>query len=146
MMGEDKMGQSILEEAKSFFDKAMELKDDRYGSKKVPILTTSQLRNFLNDVVNINNRVEILRSKRIQAKDESNELPQELQNSIEFLDVKLMYQVGRNNDKGALRKFYEKGDMASRIKQAKKGITEYKRFADLMEAVVALHKYHGGKD
>ncbi|WP_196593207.1 type III-A CRISPR-associated protein Csm2 [Pectinatus sottacetonis] len=138
------MAQSILDEAKQFFDKAMEMRKDR----PIPALNTSKLRNFLNEVVTISNRVEILKAKRIQNNDNSNDLPQNLQNLVDFLDVKLMYQVGREDNKGPrpLKKFYEAGNMAKRINSAKQGITEYKRFADLMEAVVALHKYHGGSD
>lgn len=135
------MAQSILEEAKDFYKKAILL--DR---RNVPQITTSQLRNFLNEVVNINNRVEILKAARIQSEKNSEELPQDLQDAIDFLDVKLMYQVGRNNDRGALKQFYEAGKMAERIRLAKESISAYRKFADLMEAVVALHKYHGGKD
>ncbi|MBB5335487.1 type III-A CRISPR-associated protein Csm2 [Pectinatus brassicae] len=138
------MAQSILDEAKQFFDKAMEMRKDR----PIPALNTSKLRNFLNEVVTISNRVESLKAKRIQDNDDSNDLPQDLQNLVDFLDVKLMYQVGREENKWPrpLKKFYEAGNMAERINSAKQGIREYKRFADLMEAVVALHKYHGGSD
>lgn len=141
-MGAEKMAQSILDEAKQFFDKAMEMRKDR----PIPALNTSKLRNFLDEVVAISNHVEILKVKRIQDNDDSNDLPQDLQNLVEFLDIKLMYQVGRDGNRGPLKKFYEAGNMAKRIDIAKQGIAEYKRFADLMEAVVALHKYRGGKD
>lgn len=142
------MSQSILDEAKDFFNKAMEMKIDRRDNTQSPALNTAKLRNFLNEVVTISNKVEILKAKRVQIKDEAkaNELPEELQNAIEFLDIKLMYQVGRDGKRSALQKFYSDGNMAKRIADAKQGIKEYKRFADLMEAVVALHKYHGGRD
>ena len=136
---------TILQEAKEVFAGAVELRADRFG-KMVPELTTSQLRKFLNEVVRIGNRIEILKAKRLQAGDQSNDLPEELKDEAEFLDVKLMYQVGRDKPNGPVKRFYEKGEMSAKIADAAKGIKEFERFADLMEAIVALHKYHGGKD
>ena len=126
---------TILQEAKEMFAVAVERE-----------LTTTQLRKFLNEVVRIGNRVETLKAKRLQAGDHSNALPEELKDEVEFLDVKLMYQVGRDRKMGPVERFYEKGKMSQQIVAASAGIKEFERFADLMEAIVALHKYHGGKD
>lgn len=132
------MAQSILEEAKKFYANAMQLDNGR------PKLTTSTLRDFLNDVVKISNEVEVLKAK---LKGSSEELPEDIQNNIDFLDVKLMYKVGRETDRShPLKDFYNNGNMSELIKKARKSISDYERFANLMEAIVALHKYHGGRE
>lgn len=133
------MSQDILEEAKEFYNKAML---PSHGEK---FLNTAQLRNFYNEVIKIKNRIE--------AVGDNCEEWLKIQNSIDFLDIKLMYQVGRardekkwDNNLHPIEKFYIKGQISKRIEEAKQSPNNYKKFADLMEAIVALHKFYGGKN
>lgn len=117
------------------------LSADNYGNI---YLTKTQIRKLLSAVNAINNKLMVHLSQRSDAEGKSNELPQELTAEIRYLEVKLLYQAGRG-DKN-VREFVDKAKMRERITKAAKGVSEYKEFAQFMEAVVAFHKFHGGKD
>lgn len=117
------------------------LSADNYGNI---YLTKTQIRKLLSAVNAINNKLMVYLSQRNDAEAKSNELPQELAAEIRYLEVKLLYQAGRG-DKN-VREFVDKAKMRERITKAAQGVSEYKEFAQFMEAVVAFHKFHGGKD
>ena len=71
------------------------------------------------------------------------ELPAELAAQVQYLRVKMAYQAGRDKD---VKKFVEKAGLDARICDIKNSIAKYEEFARYMEALVAYHKYYGGKD
>ncbi len=91
-------------------------------------LTVSQLRKFLSAVNAISNKIQILP-----------ELTEDIKNEIQYLRVKLAYQAGRNNSK------YLQEELDPKIKNIKTK-KDFEDFASLMEAIVAYHKFNGGKE
>lgn len=131
------MAQSILEEAKNIVEKSTIIKNN---GKKARI-TTNQLRKFLAEVVRISNMIEVHKAHK------NTEMTEELKTAIEFLEVKLMYQVGRDKlGNKLIKEFYEAGDFSNRIKKASQSFEDYEHFANVMEAVVAIFKYEGERN
>lgn len=103
-------------------------------------LTTNQIRKFLAAVTITANKVSIYRSKHPQNKQLSDELADE----IRYLQVKLVYQASR--DKGVVKKFIKEAKLLTLIKDIGNSIVKFEKFYRYVEALVAYHKYYGGKD
>ena len=97
--------------------------------------TTSQIRKFLSSVNRIENRVMA----------ESETLSDDIANEIRYLKIMLAYQTGRaEKAKKETRAFYnELIPKIDKIGNSKKAFTEFARY---VEAIVAYHKFYGGKD
>lgn len=90
-------------------------------------VTVSQLRKFLSAVVSISNKLEV-----------QNEFTEDIANEIQYLRVKLAYQVARNS---YLKTF------ASNLNNKIQSIStkqSYEEFAKYVEAIIAYHKFYGG--
>ena len=111
---------------------------NKYG-KIVIDLKTNQIRKFLTAANMVANKVSIYRSKHPQEKKLSSELVDE----IRYLQVKLVYQAGR--DKNA-KEFIEKAGLLPMVKQIGSSIVRFEEFSRYVEALVAYHKFYGGKD
>lgn len=100
-------------------------------------ITTSQIRKFLSAVNCLENK--------ISACDK--ELPQDIANEIKYLKVKLAYQVGREKNtekKEGLKNLYNEIEpLISQIRTSKENFTKFARY---IEAIVAYHKFNGGKE
>lgn len=121
-------------------DVVKSLKKDR--ENKIGLKMT-QLRKLLAAINSINNRLLIWESER------PNEtiLAQDIVNEIKYLEVKLVYQIGRENPKeGYMKQFEDKAQLRAKIAGVGNSVDKYKEFAKFMEAIVAFHKFHGGKD
>lgn len=94
-------------------------------------LTTSQIRNVFGEM------------RRIQMKDFRNEI-----SSFLLLKPKLAYAVKRNFNRGLqdFFVFFEKCYNAVDIEDPQTAEKQFKNFMHLMEAVLAYHKFHGGKE
>lgn len=110
------------------------------GKEWVIDLTTNQIRKFLTAVTITANKVSIYRSKHPQNKQLSDELADE----IRYLQVKLVYQA--NRDKGVVKKFIKEAKLLTLIKDIGNSIVKFEKFYRYVEALVAYHKYYGGKD
>jgi len=122
--GEQKMGVEMVEWANSIGEKLAKGKEDRRGRPSQQ-LTTSQIRKFFGEV------------KRIQADWEK------YSDDVPLLNAKLAYAVGRKNEFGIklfAKTFYEAIMTASQEKDY------FDRLVKILEATVAYHKFHGGKD
>lgn len=69
---------------------------------------------------------------------------------IKFLKVKLAYQIGRA-DSGRYRanpvkEFADKSGLIGEIDKIGDSLERYENFARYVEALVAFHKFYGGKD
>lgn len=105
-------------------------------SKKMTFgnFTTSKIRNILSLTSELGNRI-------MQVKEP--ELSEELADKIRYIKVRLAYEAGREQD---VKKFLEKSsllDITGMIGRDKK---RYARFEKYLEALVAFHRYLGGKD
>lgn len=103
-------------------------------------LTTSQLRKFLAAVNALTNKISVYRAQN----DGAAQLPPTLASEVKYLKVKLAYQVGRNPR--AVRPFAEMARLKEWIDGIGTDIGAYEDFAHYVEALVAYHKYYGGRD
>jgi len=107
-------------------------------------LTTSQIRKILSEVNKINNRIEVF-SATGRIKD--NTLPDEILSDIQALKVKIIYQCGKdqkNKEKNVI-KFVNEADLIGELDRVGKSRKAFERFYSYIEALVAYHRYEGGK-
>lgn len=107
-----------------------EYKDRNDRNNNIGSLTTSQIRKFFGEL------------KRIQA-----DFPNK-KGHVPLLKAKLAYAVGRDmgrkRAKSKIQELYEELEKA--ISVIGDSYKNYSRFVSLVEAIVAFHKLHGGKD
>lgn len=103
-------------------------------------LTTSQIRKFLAAVNALTNKITVYRVQN----DSATELTPTLASEVKYLKVKLAYQAGRNPR--TVRPFLEAARLKEWIDGIGTDIRAYEEFAHYVEALVAYHKYHGGRD
>ena len=70
-------------------------------------------------------------------------LPEEICSRIEYLRVRFLYEAGRET---AVKNMVEKAGIIEILKNVKGSKKNYVLFNRYMEALVAFHKYYGGKD
>lgn len=112
---------------------------DRQGREQIQ-LTKSQIRKFLAAVNALTNKITVYRTQSGQAK----ELNGALATEVKYLKVKLAYQAARY--KGTVGDFAEKAKLKERIDGIGTDMKKYEEFAHFMEALVAYHKFYGGRD
>ena len=108
--------------------------------EKPSMVTTSQLRRFLTAVNTVTGKVE-------QYQNETSELEKlstDLAAQVKFLKVKLAYQVGRQGK--VVADFAKEADLMAAIDSIGSDAKKYEEFARYVEALVAFHKFYGGKD
>lgn len=113
----------------------------RKTDEMVLLLNTSQIRKFLTAVNMVTNKVDVWHMKH----GESKELPDELAAEIKYLKVRLAYQSGREK-RTEVKTFIEKADLFARIDAIGRDFNRYQDFAHFVEALVAYHKFYGGKE
>ena len=111
---------------------------DKEGTLKIEV-TTRQLRKILAAVNMLNNKVDIHRTKEPGA----TALPSDLAAEVQYLKVRVAYQAGRDK---VVRKFVDTAGLVAKIDEIGSDLTKYEAFARYMEALVAYHKYYGGRD
>lgn len=99
-----------------------------------PALTTSKIRNILSRISDIYN-------KEVKRTEET--LAPENQAELQMVRVRIAYECGREE---AVRQFVEKSELLNYIKGVGNSRVEFICFARYMEALVAYHRFFGGKD
>lgn len=103
-----------------------------------PKITTTKIRGLLSGMSDIYNDV---------VRVEGEELPQDIVDRIQYLKVQFVYEYGRDDKKdGSVRRFINESKILNKIDQigtSKKKFIEMERY---MEALVAYHRFYGGKD
>lgn len=99
-------------------------------------ISASQIRKFLSAVNKINNKI------RYQNNDDI--LSEDIVAEIAYMRIQFAYIVGKNKGNKELEKLHEKLDNAmANIKNSK---SNFINFAKYVEAIVAYHKFYGGRD
>ena len=104
---------------------------DRNGKLK---LTTSKIRRILSLIT------EIYNDERLS---QEGEISKESFNRLQMARVRIAYEAGRESD---VMNFAEKSNILSYIKGTGRDKKEFIRFAEYMEALVAWHRFYGGRD
>ena len=102
-------------------------------------VTTSQIRKFLTEVNVVRNKVDLYKAKNKGAESLSKELTAE----IKFLKVNLLYQAGRTV---AVKQFMTISKLDVIIDSIGDSLARFVKFTKYVEALVAYHKFLGGKD
>lgn len=133
-----------INEAKNFVKNNLFKEDTNQKDKYIPLISTSQIRKFLSAVNKINNKIEYQNNSDVLSKD--------IVDEIAYMRVQFAYIVGKNKDnnkknmeiKKSFEKLHEKLDTAmANIKNSK---SEFISFARYVEAIIAYHKFYGGRD
>lgn len=124
--------QNYVEKAEKVIAALKNRKDKR--ERTVPMVTTSKLRNLLAMTADIYNEV-------LSGKDDK--LSEELCGRIEYLKIRFLYEAGREPK---VKDLVEEAEIIKVINEIKGSKKNYVLFNHYMEAIVAYHKYYGGKD
>lgn len=112
------------------------LPKDRFDKIEV---TTSQIRKFLSAVNSLNNRIALYKIQHA----ETQKLTPELAGEVKYLKIKLVYQAGREQK---VRRFVEQSGLIKYIDEIGNSTEKFDEFAKYVEALIAFHKYYGGRD
>lgn len=112
--------------------KVLKTKKNQRG-KPIGLLTISQIRNLLAMSADILNEV-------LEYPEEN--LSEELLDRVSYLTVRFYYEAGRDEK---VKSFIETAKLLPFLKSIKTR-KRYIQYYQYMEALVAFHKYHGGKD
>lgn len=112
--------------------KELKTKKNQRG-KPIGLLTVSQIRNLLAMSADILNEV-------LEYPEEK--LSEELLDRISYLTVRFYYEAGRDEK---VKSFIETANLLPFLKGIKTR-KQYIQYYQYMEALVAFHKYYGGKD
>ena len=97
-------------------------------------ITTSKIRNLLAMSADIYNEVV----------DSDEQLSEDVKARIEYMRVRFIYEAGRNpND---VKVFIEEAQILDAIKEIKGSKKRFILFNHYMEALVAFHRFYGGRD
>lgn len=116
-----------------------ELHDKEINNSRYKMVTKSQIRKFLVAVNAVTGEVEQYRLSQKGTK-----LPEDLRMQVKFLKVKLAYQIGRMGT--PVKDFNEEAKLMEWIDGIGDSVEKYQKFARYVEALVAFHKFYGGKD
>lgn len=118
--------------AENVIDELSQLKNQK--GKKIPIVTTSKIRNLLAMTVSIYN--DILSEK-------SEKLSSDIIGRIRYLKVRFIYEAGRE---AGVKNLVEKGHILKYLDEIGDSRQSYILFSRYMEALVAFRKFKGGRD
>jgi CRISPR-associated protein Csm2 len=123
---------NYVDEAEKVILRLLELKDKK--GRTIPLVTTSKLRNLLAMTSDIYNEVMNIQDDK---------LSEEICARIEYLRVRFLYEAGREP---AVKSLVEQAGILQILKDIGNSKKNYILFNRYMEALVAFHKFNGGKD
>lgn len=124
--------ENYVSKAENVIKKLADRKDMR--GRTVPMVTTSKIRNLLAMTADIYNEV------RISAGDD---LGDDICGRIRYLKIRFTYEAGRDRD---VKSFVEEADILKCIDEIGNSKSRYLLFNRYMEALIAYHRFYGGKD
>lgn len=98
------------------------------------LLTTSKIRNLLSMISTLYD--EVRRARRDKLSDAERE-------RIQYIRLHFAYEAGRDRN---VKEFVNEADIFEHIKDIGDDKTRFILFCRYMEALVAYHRYHGGKE
>lgn len=113
--------------------------DTRNPGKFYFYLTTNQIRKFLSAISGISNKVNAFRTQN----PDSDELPQDFADEIRYLKILLVYQSGRERN---VEKFVSDAGLLKEIDNVGNSVAKFIKLSKYVEALVAYHRYYGGRD
>lgn len=122
---------TYVKEAENVIQSLAQNKDQRGNPK---MITTSQIRNLLAMTADIYNEVQMTMG---------DELTEQVRGRINYLKIRFVYEAGR--DTRLMKSFVEKAKILQCIDEIKCK-SDFILFNHYMEALVAYHKFYGGKD
>lgn len=102
-------------------------------------LTTSKIRKILSIIGVLRNKINIFKLHHYGEKNLSEELVRE----VKFLGVTLAYESGRDI---VVKDFVEKTKLSTKVNDVGSSIEKFDELCKYVEALVAYHKYSGGRD
>lgn len=134
------MAFDIVEEAEKAIKSLRKLRPTRKDPNRLVIeLTTSQIRKFLTAVNSLKNKIDVYKINHLNEDVLSDDLVME----VKFLRVNILYQAKREK---AVEDFIKKANIEERINEIDNSIAKFNEFYKYVEALVAFHKYYGGRD
>lgn len=124
--------ENYVDEAEKVIKELKELKNK--NGKPIQMVTTSKIRNLLAMAADIYNDVVNTGGERLGS---------DITPRIEYLRVRFVYESGREP---AVKNFVEKSGVIDILKNINGKKENYILFNRYMEALVAFHRYYGGKD
>lgn len=128
----------MILEQKTYVEKAeqviKELAENKDKKGNPSMITTSQIRNLLAMTADIYNEV------RLAMNDN---LSEEIQGRINYLKIRFIYEAGRD---GKMKIFVKKAQIIDCLNEIQGKKSRYMLFNQYMEALVAYHKFYGGRD
>lgn len=125
---------NYVDEAEKAITELKNLKDQK--GKPFQMVTTSKIRGLLSMMADIYNEVMSYPEEKLSA---------DIVSRIEYLRVRFLYDAGRDKDQ-AVKRFLETTKILDVLANVKGNKKQYILFYRYMEALVAFHKYLGGKD
>lgn len=101
---------------------------------RINIVTTSKIRNLLAMTADIYNQILTYPVE---------ELSDELCGRIEYLRIRFIYECGRE---AKVKEFVKQAEILEVLKEIRRSKENYLLFSRYMEALIAFHKYYGGKE
>lgn len=102
--------------------------------KPLQMVTTSKIRNILSMAADIYDNA---------MQSNSNELNADVASRIEYLRVRMIYEAGRER---SVKDFVEKSHLLDYCKMIGADKKRYIMFYRYLEALIAFHKFNGGKE
>jgi len=137
--------EDVVAKANAYWESTVkEIKSYNGERRNAPkMITTSQIRKFLTAVNSVANKVTIFKAQNQGTKELSDDLAAE----IKYLQVPLVYQAGRESSRDrTIKDFIKKTNIIEYINCIGTDLKAFETFAKYIEALVAYHKYYGGKD
>ena len=98
------------------------------------LLTTSKIRNLLSMITSLYDEVRRSTSDKLSA---------EAMSQIQYIRLHFAYEAGRDKN---VKAFVDEADILRHIKDIGDSKEQFMLFCRYMEALVAYHRYHGGKE
>ncbi len=124
---------TYVQKAETVIKKLKSEKDQR--GKEIGLITTTQIRNLLAMTADIYNEVRLLQGDK---------LTEDICGRIQYLKIRFLYEAGRDPKK--MKRFVEGAEIIKCLDEIGSDKGRYILFSRYMEALVAYHKFYGGKD
>lgn len=100
-------------------------------------LTTSKIRNILSMVSELYTDAQHAREKT---------LSEDMVGRVQYLRMRIAYEAGREGRENAVKEFVNTAELLPRISEIGNSRQKLLLFCNYMEALVAYHKFYGGRE